>query len=154
MVLKIPGVPNLLFNQSRTEEIGLGNQKRGETTFWSCGGSNFAGGASGDSYTLDRNYQPTSNQNVYASVELHQGAVITGVIVYGNAAAQVRQWTLRRLRLTSGVSNDDIAFGTVGTEDTSITDGIVNNETFAYYLEIVSMVNGDSIRGARITYQF
>lgn len=86
----------------------------------------------------------------YADVLLPHGAVVTGVIVYGNAGATAETWTLSRVAHTSGSSV--MATANIGTEDTSITNATINNETYTYAISTTTLDNLDAIYGARITY--
>ena len=91
------------------------------------------------------------NTDVDCNVELPHGAVITGVIVYGNAAATAETWILYR-RTNAGAAGSQLATANVGTEDTTISDATVDNSTYQYLVKINSMDTGDTIYGMRITY--
>lgn len=83
-------------------------------------------------------------------VELPHGAKIINVIVYGNNAGDT--WALNRGTLTS-TANSELAAGNVNSEDTSITNAPVDNNSFRYYLETSSIASADIIYGARIIYE-
>ena len=86
-----------------------------------------------------------------APVSLPNGAVITGVIGYGNAGASAETWELRRITLTSGV-NSQMATANFNTEDTGIVVATINNTLYCYAFSTSTLDTGDVIYGARITY--
>ena len=81
-----------------------------------------------------------------APVQLPDGAVITGAIVYG---ADSDTWALKRVNMSSG-SSDTLASSTFGTEDTTISNATVDNSTYAYFFETGEVA--DNIMGGRVTY--
>lgn len=83
------------------------------------------------------------------AVNLPHGATITGAIVYGADTGQT--WNLSRTSLSS-TGQDILATANAGTEDTSISNGTVDNTTYGYFFELASWDTDDDIYGARITY--
>ena len=88
-------------------------------------------------------------------VTLPNGVTLQGIIVYGNAAAIAGiTWTLFRLNRVGGAST--MATAAIGTEDTSITNEIIDNHNFSYMIGCGSneFDTNDEIYGAKITYKF
>lgn len=88
------------------------------------------------------------------SAILPQGVTITAVLVYGNAAAiSGITWSLKRVDRLGAVTT--MATAAVGTEDTSISNPIVDNSSYSYI--ITSGQNefdtNDEIFGARIIFE-
>jgi len=86
---------------------------------------------------------------VFSPVELPNGITITEVIVYGAISGET--WTFNRADFDNNITSQ--ATAVIGTEDTSITNPIVDNENYQYFLTTTSLDNGDIINGARITYE-
>ncbi len=125
------------------------------TLYWSCAGNNF------------KPFQPTVHDvqfasngrlladadgiNTLASVNLPNGATVTGVIVYGDTAAEAETFTLSRILLTdlTGVS---MGTANINTEDTSISYETIDNSLYAYLIYTSSLDTGDEIYGARISF--
>ncbi len=147
MVLELPGG---LFGQEDVRETPTSTSAVTGTQYWSCPGVNFKGTnpdtdalhyTSGGIIVLD------AGTDVYASVNLPNGAVITAAIVYGTNVANT--WQLRRKALTSD-NAAVIGTASVNTEDTSISTPTIDNSTYAYFFVFAS---SSTIRGARITYE-
>ena len=87
----------------------------------------------------------------YAAVNLPHGAVVTAIIVYGNAGATSKTYTLHQ---TNRVGNFDATMATanIGTEDSTITSPTIDNDNFSYSVSTTSLNINDRIYGARITY--
>lgn len=123
---------------------------KNKTSFWSTAGVSFKPGDSTEAYnTTSGRYLSDSAQNAFVEVNLPHGAVVTAAIVYG---ADTESWLLSRIPIDNANSDIAMASAQFGTEDTSITSPIIDNENFAYYMRIVSMEDTDHIDGARITY--
>jgi len=84
-------------------------------------------------------------------ISLPNGATITGAKVYGNAASQDDTWYLRYTALSNG-SYTTMATAVIGTEDTSITNPVIDNTLYGYYFTTTALDIGDRIYGARISY--
>jgi len=126
------------------------------TYYWSCSGQNFIarkpdtdpvtyGGTTGD-VTAGGDGIPFR-----APVFLPHGAVITAVEVFGNAAASAETWYLSRGNLSTGASSD-MGIANINTEDTSISNATIDNNTYCYWFNTSSLDSGDDIWGARIIY--
>lgn len=159
MVLRFPTgeqniAKNFLFLESKEEAQGF-SPKKGETLFWSCMGINFhASNPDTDAvHTNPSDGGMTADATVTftANVNLPQGAVVTGVIVYGSESNE--PWFLFRSQLSNPAA-DTLATANMNTADTSISNATVDNNIYGYYLATDSLDNTDVIYGARITYQF
>ena len=128
----------------------------GRTSYWSVPGIAFKPrdmtGFS-DKYYYDANALivgiVSGFDDVIAQVNLPQAAYITGVIVYGLKSDFV--WSLRRSPFTS-LSDTTMATANVNTEDTTITNPVIDNSTYSYFLRVATADEEDDIYGARITY--
>lgn len=85
-----------------------------------------------------------------APLNLPNGATITACIVNGNPGASAETWTLRRVQLDS-VTADTLATANFDTEDTTISNGVIDNENYSYSLGSSSIDAGDTIYSAKIT---
>ena len=126
---------------------------------WSCLGVNFTS-LSPDvdnlvfNVTNGKVLASADNLTLMAPVSLPHGARVSGVIVYGDAAAAAGiTWTLERIQL------DDLTVGAmasaaVNTEDTTITNGTIDNTNYGYFISMgeEEFDTGDEIYGARIRY--
>ena len=130
---------------------------KNKTSYWSCKGMNFVP-ASNDPASQDWFWSSdgrgimtgqTGDVHVTASVNLPNGAVVTGVIIYGTDTAQT--WTLDRITI-DGSTVANMAGANIDTEDTSISNATIDNSTYAYMLTADNQQSGDEIYGARITY--
>jgi len=127
---------------------------KNKTSYWSCNGIGFIPSVS----TKVVEYTSATGQFVVgeilaalASVNLPNGAVVTGVIVNGNAGANGADAFLYRVTRTDGASSA-MATTVIGTEDTSISNATIDNSTYAYHIETGALSTNDIIYGARITY--
>lgn len=91
------------------------------------------------------------NINFRCPVLLPDGVTVTGVIVYGNAAATAEEVSLKRIKL-SDASVDGMAYSNIGTEDTTISNAVIDNSSYVYYLDTSSLDTNDQIYGARISF--
>lgn len=146
-------LPNKLFGQSDVRETEIAET---QTKYWTCTGHNFVTETptlKDYTYALVRGFVRADENNVsfVAPVFLPHGATITAVIVYGNTSAE--SYILRRTFLSSDTSSD-VASGSVNfnTENTVLTNPIVDNANYAYRIFTTSLDNGDEIFGVRITY--
>ena len=129
---------------------------------WSCAGNNFKGTSPEVDNIAYINLDTgkvlgqENDNTLIAPVSLPNGATITAAIVYGNAAAASGiTWTLYRVNISSD-SGGSLASASVNTEDTSISDAVIDNNTFAYFISTGTdeFDNNDEIHGARIKYEF
>lgn len=134
--------------------------KRGERgNVWSTSGISFipanpaadsvlydlAGDGSATSQSADLEFK--------CPVELPHGVTVNNVVVYGDAASAAGiTWTLDRVDHTG--TETVMASAAVNTEDTTISNEVINNDDFFYFLS--SGLNewdaNDRIFGARIKY--
>ena len=123
---------------------------------WSCPGINFK---SLQPSTVNINYTAidsdihinATDTVLVAPVFLPQGAVISKVKVFGNVSDET--WTLFRAPLTTR-TGEAMATGNWNSEDITITNSIIDNETFCYFLATSGGDSGDEVFGARINYGF
>ncbi len=89
-----------------------------------------------------------------ATVNLPHGAVVTGIIVYGNAAAATGETWKLSLSIINNAGEGGILAGPTSfdTEDTSIDNATINNSTSSYYITTSSLDTNDEIHGVKITY--
>jgi len=127
------------------------------TRYWTCPGSSFKGLVTGYEgyYEFDfSNGGAESLGNGHATtapVYLPHGAVVTSVIVEGDAAASAETWDLKGRRLTD-LAYSTMATANINTEDTSISAATIDNTTYAYVLTTTTLDDSDTIYGAKITY--
>lgn len=152
MVLEIPGK---LFGQEDVRETPTTEAATG-TKYWSCLGVQFQIGIPKFD---DASYKPTGGDVqadqvgvfFYAPVSLPQGAVVTGVIVYGDAAAGAENWTMVRVTLTD-ITAATMATANINTEDSTISNDTIDNQTYGYFIKTSTLDTNDNIFGARVTY--
>ncbi len=129
------------------------------TYYWSCPGCNFIATAPWSEnvgYIISEGtaHAYADNTTIIAPVTgLPDGAVVTGVVVYGNAAAEEITWSLVRVNMSTSAS-ETLAAEAVNTEDTSISNATIDNSTYAYFFRLPTdeFDTNDEIYGARITY--
>ena len=152
MVLDFKGIPNKLFPHSQAEDRGIGAKPIEKN--WSCNGSNFFD-SDGSTVLWDISGIWTTGDNgviALANVSgLPDGAIVTEVIVYGNAGATAETWSLYRMPLT-GPPAVLMASTNIGTIDKSISNEQIDYSKYTYYINTSTMDNGDEIYGAKITY--
>ena len=123
--------------------------------YWSIPGSSFM---ETDAYNAQVTRIVTGTMTVDAftqafigTVNLPNGVTVTGAICYGNAAAEDKTWTLRRVKL-SDLTNATLATAVINTEDTTIDNATIDNSLYAYFFYTNSFEVGEILYGARITY--
>jgi len=84
-------------------------------------------------------------------VQLPQGATVTSCICYGNAGATGESWYLQEITI-GGTTTVTMATAAFGTEDVTITNPTIDNETYSYVLVSDPIDTGDIIYGTLITY--
>lgn len=125
----------------------------GGTSYWSIPGSAFLPDSPDttpfdlDNGELEMGGTP-DNETIYAPVFLPHGAVVTAAVVNGN---NTRTWQLIR-RPLDGTTENILATAAVDTEDSSISNATIDNQTYVYYIRITFTQSGDDFHGARITY--
>ena len=93
----------------------------------------------------------TGAVSLVVSVNLPDGATVTGAIVYGNAGSEDETWLLRRITV-SGPSNQTLATAAPNTEDTSIDSAVIDNSLYNYFIVITNLETSDQIYGSRISF--
>ena len=123
--------------------------------YWSCPGIHFDASNPGSDPVLKAgdSYIRALADSLYfgAQVNLPNGATITGVVVYGNAAAEAETWSLQRITMSDRTVLE-MATTYIGNEDVTVTSPVVDNSLYAYFLFTSSLDTNDEIWGARITY--
>lgn len=89
--------------------------------------------------------------NMRAPVNLPHGAEVTGVAVYGNGSATEEDWFLQ-LGSVGLVTAFTMATAKIGTLNTSILSGTIDNSSNYYLIATSSLDTTDSIYGAKISY--
>ena len=129
------------------------------TNFYSVPGTKFTSGRA-DTDVITRSHTDgaiqagASDMETVLSIEIPHGAIITGVVVEGNAGAEAGiTWTMFHGARDGGAATT-MATAAVGTTDTSITDATIDNENRIYFIGtgINEFDAGDEINGALITY--
>ncbi len=132
---------------SGTATLSLTNK----TSYWSASGDTSL--PVNESMNLARaNGKATigaSGGNIVIPVNLPNGAVVTGAVVYSNVTDD--NWSLHRVDLDAGTSQT-LATAALNTEDTSIDNATVDNSTYSYDLRVFNLDNTNEIYSARITY--
>ena len=124
-----------------------------KTSYWSAPGNQFtAVNPDTDQVNLsggDAQIEATGVNSICA-INLPDGAVITGAIVYGSISDET--WAMQRAAHATGNQDIMAASTAFNTEDTSIDNATVDNSTYSYTFETSSLDTNDEIYGARITY--
>ena len=127
-----------------------------EVKKWSCSGANFKAvnpDTNDIAYAYNYGTVTASADGIYllAPVSLPNGAVISSAEVFGNAGAAAETWRLYRVALSNGASGI-LGTAVINTEDTSISNATVDNDTYGYFFSALSLDTSDAIYGANITY--
>jgi len=88
----------------------------------------------------------------YAPVNLPNGATVTAVVVYGNAAATAENYALQRITTSTGAYDQNLANAAIGTVDTTITVPTIDNSLYTYNLTAASLDTNDEVWTSMITY--
>ena len=103
-----------------------------------------------DHYGSWYNYEVTGCSNIIGSatapVNLPDGAVVVSAAVWG--ATEV--WTLYRNSINGTGNGSVMASGNTGSEDTTISNAVINNALYKYWFAITA---SPDIYGARIGYK-
>ena len=155
MTIDIPKYKEL-FRQRDVRETETSTSAVTGTLYWSCSGCNFIPlnpDVNDVSYSQASSYVQADADNIsfVAPVFLPHGAVVTSVIVYGNAGASAETWILSRATLNSSIVAT-MATNTINSSDSTITDATIINNTRSYFLQTSSLDTGDRIFGVRIIY--
>jgi len=134
------------------DDVSLKNK----TSYWSCAGYDFHANFPD---TNDVHYARASSTifidadgiGIGTGVNLPNGAVVTGFIVYGAAGAEIESFRLLRAPHATGVG-EIMADTPANSEDTSIADATIDNSAYNYYIASSTLDTDDDVYGARITY--
>jgi len=130
------------------------DKRRGLGDIWSCVGASFRPGQDATTFEVPNAGMKNTVAGAAgfdALVYLPQGGTITHVIIYGSDATDT--WTLYRVNIADANTLSAMATANLNTEDTSITNAVVDNENYSYIL-VVNQGQNDDIDGARIKYGF
>lgn len=125
------------------------------TQYWSCAGVHFDAFNPAINLVTKSAYgyirADADGISFVGSVNLPHGCTVTSCIVYGNDAATAESWYLNRVTLLDGTYSI-MAQQSINTEDITITNPVINNSLYVYYLETTSFDTDDLIYGALIVY--
>lgn len=117
---------------------------------WSATGAKFVGsGAAVTGVEPEGHIQVDANRTLICPVELPNGVTVTKAKIWGDNTGLT--WTLYRCPI--GDANvEAMASAVHGTEDTTITEPVIDNNTYRYFFHSGTLTSGDKLWGARITY--
>jgi len=125
------------------------------TKYWSCPGIHFDPMTpSTEDITKTNEGSIVANATgIYlkAAVSLPHGATVTTCTVKGNASSGSNTWELYALKL-SDRSRIQMAWDFINSASSSITQAVIDNSTYAYFLRLSSLAVADEIWGAEIKY--
>lgn len=135
------------------------DKRTGSSLVWSCSGAAFharspdiddiriSGGGLGEAVTTGNTI------SLIASVNLPDGATVTSIVVHGDAAAEAGEtYTFSRVNMVAATASDLVSTTSIGTEATSISNAIIDNSTFGYFIQTSTMDAADTLHGAIIKY--
>ncbi len=88
---------------------------------------------------------------LFAPVNIPDGATVTGIIVTGNAAAAAETYSLIKKHIAIDAITV-MATENINTDDSTITESVIDYNTYCYYIRTSSLDTNDVIHGARIAY--
>ena len=103
-------------------------------------------------YTTTKVQASADNIFLSAPVNLPHGAVVTSVVVYGNAGATAETWALGRSAHDSEALFQAMAGANIDTADSTISYATIDNSAYSYVLYTSDIDTGDAIYGGKITY--
>lgn len=87
-------------------------------------------------------------------IQLPEGAIVTEVIVWGNAAAIAGE-TYSMIAMGVNYSGDNaMCTASIGTASTTIAHATIENGRFHYYITTSSIDTNDTLYGLRIKYRW
>jgi len=124
------------------------------TNYVSVLGTEFQGGNNpGGSLTgFDLNtgsFNAAGNVGAMGHIQIPNGAVVTGAILYGNDTAET--WTLKRITL-SDLTQIVLGTAVINTEDTTISNATIDNSLYTYFFQTSTLDAADTISGGRVTF--
>lgn len=107
-----------------------------------------------DQYHLSVNGKLTMDQDgvtVYCPVILPDGATVTACLVDGSAGLTDETWTLWRIA-HSDQSTAFMGQAAGNTEDTSISNAVIDHSLYSYVISLTNMYTADELYYARLKY--
>jgi len=127
----------------------------GQSIYASIAGSTFQPYLQSSTYTRGASKMvlgAVNPQNWFANIQIPNGAVAMGAEVFGlDQSASDITWALTQVTLSTGATST-MATEALNTEDTTITNEVVDNSLYAYVFSVGTCAELDEIWGARITY--
>ncbi len=145
-------VPNGLFGQSDVRETDL--PQKSVTRYYAVNPAGWTpNNPDIDDVAITKSSAGASEDGkiFHCPVNLPHGAIVTNVIVYGNAGATAESWVLRKVDLT-GIGTTTMASANFDSADSSIVGATIDNSNYTYGFNSTSMDTGDTIFGGTITY--
>lgn len=107
------------------------------------------------SKNIDEGYITADADGIFllCPITLPDGAEVTEVIVYGNAAATAEAYYLMRVE-TATNSASQMGTANIGTADQTITHPVIDNGTFSYWVSTSSIDTNDCVYGVRIKFKW
>ena len=93
----------------------------------------------------------TGNISFSAPVNLPHGAVVTNVIIHGNAGTENETWTLYRVNKDSNTLVV-MASAAFNTADSTISSATIDNQNYSYGIFADGMETTDKLHAGIITY--
>lgn len=125
------------------------------TKYWSCTGIHFdAVLPSTDNVTKSTNgliIANADNITLVAQMFLPHEAVVTNIIVLGNAAATAETWELFRLDV-SAPARVTMAGANINSSDNSIDYANIDNGSYSYFIVTSSLDTNDEVWGVKMVY--
>ena len=157
MVLKIPGLQNPLFDNSKDTGESFYNPKNppqnvtNKIYHLTKGGPDWHNLSGHGIYENGNCFAVTDTDTLIVGIAIPDGTLITKAKVY---AACTSNWTLYRVNIEDGDVRVTMATAAPNVEDKTILYGIIDNLKYTYMLEITAMSNALSeyVQGAIIEY--
>jgi len=120
-----------------------------KTTYYSIDGGAFHQTATQDVTRTDDCVVNENGVLLFHHVPLPHEAVITGAIVYSSEADE--SWSLYRITIADGTAAL-VGTADMNVEDITLSNTIVDNTVYAYYLVTSTLDTTDIVWGARVKY--
>lgn len=125
------------------------------TVYWSCSGIHFdTQNPDVDDITkhADGYIQADTDGIAFkCAVSLPNGCTVTAVKIYGNIVTGSETWELKRIKFTDQVVTI-LASEFIGDEDIEITNAVIDNSGYGYFILTSTLDTNDKIYGVRISF--